>query len=160
MTMMALLGLFGAAFVAASVLPGSSEAVILLLLARGSEPLLLWVVATIGNVLGAVLNWGLGIWAMAYRDRRWFPVRQTSLDWAQARFHRWGLASLLLSWVPGIGDAFTVAAGALRIPLGIFLVLVTIAKGGRYAAVIWIADDLGLGQAGVDLAARLLGGLG
>lgn len=137
--------LFVSAVLAATVLPGASEILMLGLLAQGLDAWTLWLVATVGNVAGSTLNWWLGRFALRFADRRWFPVSRAALARAQGWFRRWGRPSLLLSWLPGVGDAFTVAAGVMRTPLLPFLVLVAIAKGGRYAAV------LGAGQ-GLDIA--------
>lgn len=128
-----LAGLFAVAFVAATVLPAQSEAALVALLVLGEQsPMLLVIVATIGNVLGSVTNWLLGRWVEHYRDRRWFPVGAQPLDRARGWYQRWGRWSLLLSWAPIGGDALTVAAGVLREPFWSFLLLVTIAKAGRY----------------------------
>ncbi|WP_164157418.1 YqaA family protein, partial [Sandarakinorhabdus rubra] len=94
---------------------------------------LLVLVATIGNVAGAVLNYGLGAGAERFRHRRWFPLSAAGWERSAGLFNRWGVATLLLSWVPIIGDGFTVLAGAARTRLPLFLALVTLAKGGRYA---------------------------
>lgn len=121
------------AFVAATILPAQSEAALVALLALGQQsPAALVVVATLGNVLGSVTNWLLGRGVEHYRDRRWFPVSAQALDRATGWYRRWGRWSLLLSWAPIFGDALTVAAGVLREPFGSFLLLVTIAKAGRY----------------------------
>ena len=131
--MIALLGLFTAALVAATLVPAQSEAVLVALLLDGSHPAwLLVAVATVGNVLGSVINWALGRFLMRLRDRRWFPVSDRALTRAQARYARWGRWSLLGSWLPVVGDPLTVVAGAMREPIGRFLMLVTLAKGGRY----------------------------
>lgn len=140
------LGLFASAFLAATVLPGASEVVMLGMIASGLDLWGLWAVATLGNVLGAVVNWWLGYNALRFADRRWFPISRGKLERAQAWFRRWGQPSVLLSWVPGIGDAFTVAAGVMRMPLLTFVLLVTVAKGGRYAAI--AAAGAGLGVEG------------
>jgi membrane protein YqaA with SNARE-associated domain len=125
-------GLFLAAFGAATILPFQSEPVLIgLLLAGAQPPWLLVLVASIGNVLGAVTNWVLGRWIHRWRDRPWFPVKPAMLARAEGWYRRWGRWSLLLSWAP-FGDALTVVAGALREPLWIFLLLVTIAKTLRY----------------------------
>ncbi|MBU0583646.1 MAG: DedA family protein [Alphaproteobacteria bacterium] len=127
-------GLFAIAFIAATILPAQSEAALVALLVAGTHsPILLVAVASLGNVLGAVVNWALGRSVERFRDRRWFPVSPRALDRATGWYHRWGRWSLLFSWAPIGGDALTVAAGVLREPLRSFLVLVTIAKTGRYA---------------------------
>ena len=139
-------GLFASAVLAATVLPGASEILMLGLFAKGLDGFTLWLVATTGNVLGSMLNWWLGSAAVHYADRRWFPVSPAQLEKAQGWFRRWGQPSVLLSWVPGIGDAFTVAAGAMRMPLLTFVAFVAIAKGGRYAVVLGAGHGLGVGD--------------
>lgn len=141
---LAILGaLFATAFVAATILPAQSEAALVGLLVAGTHsPVLLIAVASLGNVLGALVNWALGRGVERFRDRRWFPVGPSALDRATGWYHRWGRWSLLLSWAPIGGDALTVAAGVLREPLWSFLVLVTIAKTARY--VVLAAATLGI----------------
>lgn len=125
--------LFLTALVAATVLPMQSEAVLVgLLLAGQQPPWLLVLVATVGNVLGSVVNWWLGRGIERFRDRRWFPAGPNAMARAERWYRRHGRWSLLLSWVPVIGDPLTVVAGVLREPFPTFLLLVTVAKAGRY----------------------------
>jgi membrane protein YqaA with SNARE-associated domain len=129
----ALGGLFASALIAATILPMQSEAVLVALLIAGDyPPWLLVAVASTGNVLGAVVNWWLGRGIERFRDRRWFPAGPEALARAQQRYRRWGRWSLLASWVPLIGDPLTVVAGLMREPLVTFVLLVTVAKVGRY----------------------------
>lgn len=130
--LLALSGLFAISFAAATILPAQSEAALVGLQVAGYPVVLLIVVASIGNTLGAVVNWALGRGVERFRHRRWFPVSATSLDRASAWYRRWGRWSLLLSWAPIGGGALTVAAGVLREPFWSFLALVAIAKTGRY----------------------------
>lgn len=126
-------GLFLAAFAAATLLPAQSEAVLAGLIAAGNHtPALLILVAGTGNVLGSVVNWLLGRGVERFRDARWFPVGARALDRAGAWYRRYGWWSLLLSWLPFVGDPLTVAAGIMREPLPRFLLVVSIAKFGRY----------------------------
>ncbi len=142
--MAALSGLFLAALLAATLIPAQSEAVLVGLVLAGTHPLwLLLAVATTGNVLGSVINWGLGRGVARFAGRRWFPASPQQLDRAARWYRRWGHWSLLASWVPVIGDPLTLAAGTLREPLWRFLLLVTLAKGGRYLALALIATRLG-----------------
>ena len=128
-----LAGLFASAFLSATLLPGSSEAALLALLALGkSDAPMLIAVATIGNVLGSVVNWLLGRFLAHFSDRRWFPIDEKSYERAAAWYGRFGVWSLLLSWVPFIGDPLTVVAGMLRVRLGWFVLLVTLGKAARY----------------------------
>ena len=125
--------LFLTAFAAATILPLQSEALLVTLLSLGEHsPWLLVTVATAGNVLGSVVNWWLGRSIERFQDRRWFPATPVQLARARQRYQRYGKWSLLLSWVPIIGDPLTVVAGLMREPLGRFLLLVLIAKLGRY----------------------------
>ena len=129
----ALSGLFMAAFVAATILPAQSEAVLVGLIYTGNYAVwILVAVASVGNVLGSVVNWLLGRGIERFRNRPWFPVKQASLQRAQGWYQRYGKWSLLLSWAPIIGDPLTVVAGVMREPFPVFLLLVTIAKVGRY----------------------------
>jgi membrane protein YqaA with SNARE-associated domain len=130
-------GLFLAAFLAATILPLSSEVVLVLLLAQGLNPPLLIAVATLGNLLGAVLNYALGRGGMRFL-RRWRPSPDEHSR-AAAAYRKYGAASLLFAWVPVIGDPLTVVAGALRVNLGLFLLLVGAGKLARYLAVGWAA---------------------
>ncbi len=133
----AYLSMFSSALVAASLLPAQSEAVLVSLVLGGAQPVwALVTVASVGNVLGAVINWVLGRSIERFRERRWFPVGPAALASAQARYRRWGKWSLLLSWMPVIGDPLTLAAGFLREPLPVFLLLVTIAKTTRYLVLV------------------------
>jgi len=125
-------GLFAAAFIAATILPAQSEMVLVGLQVAGYPALLLVLVASIGNTFGAVVNWWLGRILSRHSDNRWSPVSPTALDRASRWYRRWGRWSLLLSWAPIGGDALTVAAGVLREPFWSFLLLVAIAKTGRY----------------------------
>lgn len=126
-------GLFLTALAAATILPMQSEAALVGLLMTDAYPVwVLLAVASIGNVLGSVINWLLGRGVERFRGRRWFPARPAALDRAQGWYRRYGKWSLLLSWAPVIGDPLTVVAGVLREPFPIFLILVTFAKVGRY----------------------------
>ena len=125
--------LFLTALIAATILPAQSEAVLAGLLLTGAYPVwALILVASLGNVLGSVINWLLGRGIERFRDRRWFPVKPEALARAEGWYRRYGRWSLLLSWAPFIGDPLTVVAGVLREPFPVFLALVTLAKVGRY----------------------------
>ena len=134
----ALGGLFLAAFGAATILPFQSELVFVGLQLRGTQALwLLVLVASIGNTLGSVVNYVLGLGLERYLHRRWFPVTEAQLEKAQDWYARWGVWSLLLSWAP-LGDGFTVVAGIMRTPIWLFVALVALAKTGRYIILAWL----------------------
>lgn len=125
-------GLFVISFVAATIFPAQSEIALVGLQLAGYPIEWLVIVAATGNTLGAVLNWALGRGIERFREHRWFPVSSASLEQASIWYRKWGRWSLLLSWAPLGGDALTVAAGVLREPFWSFLLLVAIAKTGRY----------------------------
>ncbi|MEN9502786.1 MAG: hypothetical protein RI964_2071 [Pseudomonadota bacterium] len=132
--------LFFAAFLAATLLPAQSETVLVgLILTKQFVPWLLVAVATLGNTLGSVLNWWLGRSLQRFQHKRWFPVSEVALHKAQTRFQRYGYWSLLLSWLPIVGDPLTMIAGVLRVPLLPFVLLVGVAKLARYALLAWLA---------------------
>lgn len=134
--------LVGVAFVAATILPAGSEAVLAGLVLTGRYPVsTLIAVATVGNVLGSVTNWVLGRFMARLEGRRWFPLTPVQVARAEGWYHRWGKWSLLLSWAPVIGDPLTIVAGVLREPLPVFVLLVTVAKLGRYVVVAWLAQS-------------------
>lgn len=137
MTFAGLGGLFLAAFVASTLFPASSEAVLAGLVASGAyEPWSLIAVASVGNVLGATVNWALGRWAA---ETRWVQ-KNARLARAGLWFQRYGPWSLLLSWLPVIGDPLTLAAGLARLRFPLFLLPVAVGKVGRYLAVFYLAE--------------------
>ena len=131
--MVGCIGLFLSALVAATVFPMQSEAVLAVLLLGGEKSVMaLVIVATVGNVLGSVINWVLGMYLLRFKDHRWFPSTDVQLKRAQDWYGRYGRWSLLGSWLPVVGDPLTVVAGVMCEPLFSFVVLVTLAKGARY----------------------------
>jgi membrane protein YqaA with SNARE-associated domain len=129
-------GLFWASFLAATVLPFQSEVVLFgMLLTHHYSVVLLVLVASAGNILGSVVNYLLGRGLAAFEERPWFPVRRAKIARAEAWYHAYGRWSLLLSWVPLIGDPLTIVAGVLREPFPVFLALVSAAKVSRYITV-------------------------
>jgi membrane protein YqaA with SNARE-associated domain len=134
-------GLFLSAFLAATILPFSSEAVLAGLYAfdRGNA-LALWLTASVGNTLGSLVNWLLGRFCLHWQDRRWFPIKPDRLERAHVWFSRYGVWSLLFAWLPVVGDPLTFAAGVLRVNAGLFLILVAAGKAARYGAVLLAAQ--------------------
>lgn len=126
------IGLFIAAFLAATLLPLGSEAILVALLLNGLDPTGLVLVASAGNVLGSCTNYALGYWGGRPLIQRLINTSDEELHSAEQRFSRWGQASMLLAWVPVIGDPLTLIAGILRINPMMFLLLVTLGKLGRY----------------------------
>ena len=140
-----LAGMAASAFLAATILPFPSEATFAALLHRGQvPPLLLLAVATVFNTLGSTVNWWVGK-VIADGGVARLPLRlrpdAATLAKGERLFSRHGWLALLMSWVPGIGDLGTVAAGLLHYPLSRFMLFVGLGKGARYAAIWagWIA---------------------
>ncbi len=126
------------AFLAGTLLPFSSEAALAVSLkAELGSPAGLLAAATIGNVGGSLFNWWVGRHALHFQERRWFPFTPPAMEAASTRFRNYGSWTLLLSWVPLIGDPLTFMAGVFRVPLWTFLPLVTAGKLGRYFVVFW-----------------------
>jgi membrane protein YqaA with SNARE-associated domain len=132
-------GLFLLAFLAATIFPAQSEAALAGLVALGKHSVFLLILfATAGNVLGSLFNWFLGKEASRFENRKWFPLKADKLEKARSWYTKYGKWSLLLSWVPVIGDPLTLAAGLMNERLSFFIPIVSIAKLGRYIA-IWLA---------------------
>lgn len=120
---------------AATVLPISSEATLLYYIDAGQNPLLLFILAGVGNVLGSLINYAIGGRGIEYLLEK-NKISQTRWDKSKNSFKKYGAYSLLLSWVPIIGDPLTLVAGALRYDFYKFIILVSLAKFGRYAVLI------------------------
>lgn len=135
----AYLWMFTAALIAGTFipfLPASSELVLAGFLAAGQgETQLLVASATLGNVLGAVVNYVAGRYVSGLSDRPWFPVTQVQMDRASRLFNCYGFWVLLLTWLPFIGDVIAVVAGLLRTRFWLFLILTAIGKLFRYVAI-------------------------
>ena len=138
----ALVALAVSAFTSATILPGTSEAALVALhVAKAAPAWLLLVVASAANIAGSCTNWILGRFLHHYAGRRWFPVSEPQIERAERWYGRYGWPTLLLSWVPVVGDPLTVVAGFLRTPFFLFLAIVAIAKTARYAALLWLVDQ-------------------
>lgn len=133
-------GVFVSAFLAATIVPLSSEVAAAGAIAAGADPMLTLVSASTGNTLGAVLNWTIGRYLLHFQDRRWFPVKPAQLVRAQGWFQRYGVYSLLLAWLPVVGDPLTFIAGIMRVRLVLFVLLVGAGKTARYAVVIYLVE--------------------
>lgn len=125
-------GLFLASFLAATLLPLSSEVVLGFLLLNGFNPILLVCVATVGNVLGSFANYALGYWGSLFLIKKFSRISEDAFLKAKQRFRKYGELSLLLAWAPVIGDPLTIAAGVLKINILTFFILVAAGKLTRY----------------------------
>lgn len=130
--------LFVLSFLAATLLPLGSEWLLALMLLEGFDPTAAVVVAAVGNLLGACTTWAVGLYGGPFLIRRVLRIDAVSQARAENLYRRYGLWSLLFSWLPFVGDPLCLAAGILRIDLGRFAALVFAGKLGRYAAVAWL----------------------
>ena len=126
----------------ATIIPFGSEAYFITLLSLEKyNHFILFVVASVGNVLGSLFNWICGFYINFFIKKSWFPINNKIIDRGNKLFKKYGKWSLLISWFPLIGDPITFAAGTLRYPIIPFLVLVSIGKVGRYLiiylSIIW-----------------------
>ncbi|MDC8829527.1 YqaA family protein [Alteromonas gilva] len=136
------LGLFITAFLAATILPLSSEVVLTALLLDGQPPLLMVLIATAGNVMGSLTNYALGYFANEVVIKKWLRISDVEFSRAEQRFKRYGTWALCLAWVPLIGDPLTVLAGVLKVRLWWFLLLVTTGKCLRYVVLTYMVVGL------------------
>ena len=133
------LSLFFISFLAATILPFSSELTLAGLISTSNyDNLLLLVFASFGNVLGSVFNWGLGFYARNLTIKKWFPFKETQIERSSKWFSKFGKWSLLFAWVPIVGDPLTFVAGLLRVRFFDFIILVAIGKVSRYLIVFYL----------------------
>ena len=136
----AYISLFISSFLSSTILPGHSEITLttLILLEKYSQFLLISF-ASFGNILGSVINWYLGFYITKFVNKSWFPFKKKQLDKASLWYLKYGKWSLFFSWVPIIGDPLTIVAGIFRVPLVIFITIVSISKVLRYIFVGYVA---------------------
>ena len=132
------IGLFIASFLAATILPLSSEIVLTLLLLSKLDPVLLIATATLGNVLGSFTNYSIGSYGGELLVKKLLKITGKSFENAKHRFRKYGVFSLFFAWVPIIGDPLTVVAGILKINIIIFAIIVTTGKLIRYIIVSYL----------------------
>lgn len=125
--------LFVLSFLAATVLPLGSEWLLVALILNLSDPGSAVTVAALGNFLGACTTYGIGLWGSAFLLQKILRVDTEQTERATALFRRYGSWTLLLSWLPIIGDPLCLVAGSLRYNFVLFAALVFIGKLVRYA---------------------------
>jgi len=135
------ISLFTISFLAATILPFSSELTLAGLITTSNyDNLLLLIVASLGNILGSVVNWILGFYSRNLATIKWFPFKGDQIEKSSKWFNKLGKWSLLFSWVPIIGDPLTLAAGLLRVKFIEFIILVTIGKLSRYMVIFYLLN--------------------
>ena len=135
--------LFLSSFISSTILPGHSEITLTTFIFLNKYNIInLIFIASLGNILGSILNWYLGFHFVKFKEKKWFPINKKQLEKASLWFLNYGKWSLFLSWVPFVGDPHTVVAGVLRVPIITFLIIVSISKILRYVIVSLIALNL------------------
>jgi membrane protein YqaA with SNARE-associated domain len=129
--------LFLLSFLASTLIPLGSEWLLVVLLLNGSAPAAAVTTATVGNWLGACTTWAIGVWGGPFIIRRILRISPPDEERAERFYNRYGSWSLLLSWLPVIGDPLCLVGGLLRVGFLRFSLLVFTGKLARYAAVAW-----------------------
>ena len=133
------LSLFAISFLAATILPFSSELSLATLIATSDyDNLLLLTVASFGYILGSLVNWALGSYSRNLTTKKWFPFKETQIERSSKWFKKFGKWSLLFAWVPVVGDPLTLVAGILRVKFIDFIILIAIGKVSRYIFVFYL----------------------
>ncbi|MBT8448080.1 MAG: DedA family protein [Gammaproteobacteria bacterium] len=130
--------LFLSAFLSATLLPGSSEALLVYKLSQQQMVVPLLISATSGNLLGSIVTYYMGVFGNTLMHKRWLGIDEKALLKAEKNYQRWGIYSLLLAWLPMIGDPLCLVAGLMRVNLIAFIMLAGIGKLARYSVLIYL----------------------
>lgn len=125
--------LFFSALISSTLFPGGSEVLLLYRLNEGGDAYVLVAIATVGNVLGSLITYGMGRLGNEAVHKKWLRMSETQVERGESWFGRYGRASLLFAWLPVVGDPLCLVAGLLRCGLISFLILVSIGKLARYS---------------------------
>ena len=121
------IGLFIGAFVAATIVPFSSDFLIIGILLAGGDPVVSWLCATAGNWLGGLREW----------IEKWFHVKEETLLKQKSRIDRYGSLLAFMTWLPFVGDVFAIGLGFYKLHFGRCALFMLIGKGTRFA--FWLA---------------------
>jgi membrane protein YqaA with SNARE-associated domain len=135
------LNLFILSFLASTVLPIGSEALVVALVHQGFSPFNVIMVATAGNFLGSCTTYYIGLKGRPLLEKYLSPSPE-QLKKSEILFKKYGIYTLLFTWVPGIGDVITMVAGLMHISFKYFSILVFLGKFGRYFSIAYLATFL------------------
>ncbi|ACL04398.1 SNARE associated Golgi protein [Desulfatibacillum aliphaticivorans] len=138
-------GLFVVSFLAATLVPLGSEAAVIAMAASGFDPAMVFIIATTGNSLGALVNYYAGRWGRNFILKKYVDNESQPLERAEKVFARWGTPALFFAWAPIVGDPLTVVAGILRVNIVAFTFWAALGKGARYFLIL-AGVNFGLGQ--------------
>ena len=130
--------LFALSFLASTLIPVGSEWLLAVMLVRQNDPVMTVAVATLGNTLGACTTWAIGLYGGPFLIRRVLRIDAAAEASAERIYRRYGAWSLLLSWLPVIGDPLCLLGGILKVGFRRFFLLVFAGKLARYAIVAWL----------------------
>ncbi len=135
--------LFISSFLSSTLLPGHSELTLTTFIFLKKYSIIdLIIFASIGNILGSILNWCIGYYLTNLKNKKWFPINTLRLNRASSWFLKYGKWTLFFSWVPVIGDPLTIIAGVFRVPIYTFILIVSVAKIMRYFFVSLVATNI------------------
>lgn len=134
--------LFIVAFTAASILPGSPDAVLAIMIANKKSVVLCICVATFGSYLGACFNYYLGLGSCKIEYLNKFRPSEEKREQSLLRYQKYGRISLFFSWFPFVGDALTFLAGYLKLDFTEFTIWVISGRAVKIAVVVYLATFL------------------
>ena len=135
--------LFVSSFLSSTLLPGHSELTLTAFIFLKKYSIIdLIFFASVGNILGSILNWSMGYYLTNLKDKKWFPINRLHLTRASSWFLKYGKWTLFLSWVPIIGDPLTIIAGIFRVPIHTFILIVSFAKTMRYVFISLVVTNV------------------
>ena len=136
-------GMFLAGLLAGTVVPFSSEVVLIALLALGFDAIPLLIIASVGNWIGGMTTYWIGLMGKTIWLEKYFNVSHEKLIAFESRIGRWGSYWALISWVPIAGNLITAALGFFRVPVLPVAIYMAIGKVTRYIIIIYIALEIG-----------------
>ena len=125
-------GMFAAAFLAGSFFPFSSEVIFTALSLAGLDVWSLVIYSSVGNTLGGMFNYGVGLLGREDWVYRLFKVKEQRMAYVQSLIHKYGAWMGLLSWLPVLGSVITIAMGLLHINHYKSLLFIFVGKTLRY----------------------------
>ncbi len=132
------LSLLFLSFLASTLLPLGSEWLLVLMLTSGYEPVSTVLIATLGNYLGGLSTYLVGLWGGGWLIEKVLRISPAQQVRAREWYGRYGAASLFFSWLPIVGDPLCLVGGMLRVNFVLFTLLVASGKFARYAVMAWL----------------------
>lgn len=129
------IGLFLGSFLAATIIPFSSDFLLVGLLATGADPVLCIISASIGNWLGGLTCYGLGWLGKWDWISKWLKVSREKLERQKAKIQKYGSLLAFLTWLPGVGDLMAVGLGFYKVSPRKSMLFMLLGKSARY--VLW-----------------------